>query len=170
MTFPSPPPLDSRPKKLSHQSTLRQQFLRHIFRRFVLVLPICALMIILAQNDIIETLIDHYTFNKPQSWFDNPTLIRHLRLLITHNGMTSNKPKCLLFIIHGDDPITATRIDVLEKQSPPCSHNARDPHPSLLSPLPHHLFTLRINRLQQSIETDQNSIGNFHPIFYHSSS
>ena len=161
MTFPSPPPLDSRPKKFSHQSTL----FRHIFRRFMLVLPICALMIILAQNNVIETLIDHYTFNKPQSWFDNPALIRHLRLLITHNDMTSNKPECLLFIIHGDDPITATRIDVLEKQSPTCSHNTDDSHPPLFPPLPHRLFTLRVNRLQQSIEIGQNSIGNFHPIF-----
>lgn len=161
MLLPSPPPLDSKPKNSFHQKRLRQ----HIFRRLILVLPICALMIILAQNDIMETLIDRYTFNKPQSWFDNPALIRHLRLLITHNGMTSAKPECLLFIIHGNDPITASRIDVLEKKSPPCSHTNHEHHPSLLSPLPHHLFTLRVNRLHQNIETDQNSPGIFHPIF-----
>ena len=95
--------------------TLRQ----HILRRLALVLPISLLVIVLAKSGVLDTMADRYTF-KPESWFEDTALVRHLRVLVTHNGMSHDRPDCLLFVVNGNDAPTATRIDVMQKHSGTC--------------------------------------------------
>ncbi|MFT8718720.1 hypothetical protein [Acetobacter sp.] len=130
--------------------TLKQ----HIVRRLVLVLPITVLMIVLAKTGAMDRLVDRYTF-KPLSWFDDTALVQHLRLTVTHNGMTGDRPDCLLFVVNGNSPPTGTLIDVMEKHSGSC------PNPDGSLPK---LFTLRVDRPAQRVETDQGTPGEFHQI------
>ncbi|MBS1000974.1 hypothetical protein JK169_08090 [Acetobacter persici] len=130
--------------------TLRQ----HVLRRLALVVPISVLVIVLAKTGTLDTLTDRYTF-RPESWFDDTALVRHLRVMVTHNGMTPIKPDCLLFIVNGNDPPTASRIDVMQKTSGSC--------PGPKGDLPK-LFTLRIDRMNRIIMSDQGSPNTFHPI------
>ncbi|GBQ24133.1 hypothetical protein AA0472_1320 [Acetobacter estunensis NRIC 0472] len=127
---------------------------QHIARRLVLVLPLTVLMIVLAKTGALDRMLDRYTF-KPMSWFDNNALVQHLRVTVTHNGMTGDRADCLLFIVNGDTPPQATLIDVMEKHSGSC------PVPDGSLPK---LFTLRVDRPAQRVETDQGSPGLFHPI------
>ena len=147
--FHSPPPLN-----IPHKKRLRQ----HLVRRVVLALLLGVFMLLLAQSGIMDVLIDRYSF-KPESWYDNTALIQHLRLLITHNGITHAPPECLLFILNGNDPLTASQINVLEKHAPPCPRSQNKP-----STIPQILLTLRVDRVHHTIESDQNSPGIFHPI------
>ncbi|MGO2958758.1 MAG: hypothetical protein ACTIDN_06935 [Acetobacter sp.] len=130
--------------------TLRQ----HIVRRLMLVLPITILVIGLAKSGVLDTMADRYTF-QPESWFDDTALVRHLRVLVTHNGMSHDNPDCLLFVVNGNDPSTGSRIDVMQKHSGTCP-GPKDDLPKL--------FTLRVDRLNRTIMSDQGSPGTFHPI------
>lgn len=130
--------------------TLRQ----HILRRLAIVLPLSLMMILLAKTGTLDRLVDSYTF-KPASWFDDTALVRHLRLKVTHNGMTHDRPDCLLFVVNGNDAPTASRIDVMEKHSGTCP-GPKDDLPKL--------FTLRVDRLNRLVYSDQGSPGVFHPI------
>ena len=143
-------PLPSTPRGPFKKRTLRQ----HVLRRLALVLPLCVLMIVLAKSGVLDTLTDRYTF-KPESWFEDTALVRHLRVVVTHNGMSHDRPDCLLFVVNGNDPPTASRIDVMQKHSGTCPGPKED--------LPK-LFTLRIDRLNRIIMSDQGSPGTFHPI------
>ncbi|MGD7070042.1 hypothetical protein [Acetobacter sp. AAB5] len=130
--------------------TLRQ----HILRRLAIVLPLSLMMILLAKTGTLDRLVDSYTF-KPASWFDDTALVQHLRLKVTHNGMTHDRPDCLLFVVNGNDAPTASRIDVMEKHSGTCP-GPKDDLPKL--------FTLRVDRLNRIVYSDQGSPGVFHPI------
>lgn len=130
--------------------TLRQ----HILRRLAIVLPLSLMMILLAKTGTLDRLVDSYTF-KPASWFDDTALVRHLRLKVTHNGMTHDRPDCLLFVVNGNDAPTSSRIDVMEKHSGTCP-GPKDDLPKL--------FTLRVDRLNRLVYSDQGSPGVFHPI------
>lgn len=132
----------------------KRTFRQHLLRRIALVLPLSLLMIGLARSGMLDTLVDRYTF-RPANWYDDTALIRHLRLLVTHNGMTHDRPDCLLFVVNGNDAPTASRIDVMEKHSGTC--------PGPKDDLPR-LFTLRVDRMNRVIESDQNSPGVFHPV------
>lgn len=143
-------PILTTPRGPFKNRTLRQ----HILRRLALVLPISLLVIVLAKSGVLDTMADRYTF-KPESWFEDTALVRHLRVLVTHNGMSHDRPDCLLFVVNGNDAPTATRIDVMQKHSGTCP-GPKDELPKL--------FTLRIDRLNKVIMSDQGSPGTFHPI------
>ncbi|KAA8385658.1 hypothetical protein FOH24_15905 [Acetobacter tropicalis] len=134
---------------------LKKRSLRqHIVRRLALVLPITVLMIVLAKSGMIDTLTDRYTF-RPESWFDDSALVRHLRVVVTHNGMSHDRPDCLLFVVNGNDPPNASRIDVMQKHSGTC--------PGPKGDLPK-LFTLQVDRMNRIIQSDQGSPGTFLPL------
>ncbi|OUI99021.1 hypothetical protein HK15_11835 [Acetobacter orientalis] len=143
-------PILTTPRGPFKKRTLRQ----HILRRLALVLPISLLVIVLAKSGVLDTMADRYTF-KSESWFEDTALVRHLRVLVTHNGMSHDRPDCLLFVVNGNDAPTATRIDVMQKHSGTCP-GPKDELPKL--------FTLRIDRLNKVIMSDQGSPGTFHPI------
>ena len=130
--------------------TLRQ----HILRRLAMVLPLTLLMLVLAKSGILERMVDRYTFSA-QSWYNDTALVQHLRLKVTQNGMTHDKPECLLFVVNGNDQPTASRIDVMEKSTGTC--------PAPKGEL-NKLFTLKVDRMNRVILSDQGSPGFFHPI------
>lgn len=130
--------------------TLRQ----HIIRRLIMVLPLTALMIVVAKTGMLDRVVDHYTFRQT-SWFDDTALVQHLRTMVTHNGMTGDRPECLLFVVDGNSPPDATKIEVMEKHSGSC------PNPDGSLP---RLFTLKVDRTGQRIYTDQGDPGTFHPV------
>ena len=130
--------------------TLRQ----HILRRLAMVLPLTVLMLVLAKSGILERMVDRYTFSA-QSWYNDTALVQHLRLKITQNGMTHDRPECLLFVVNGNDQPTASRIDVMEKSTGTC--------PAPKGEL-NRLFTLKVDRMNRIILSDQGSPGLFHPI------
>lgn len=143
------------PKKMTGRGPFAKRTLRqHILRRLAIVLPLSLMMILLAKTGTLDRLVDSYTF-KPASWFDDTALVQHLRLKVTHNGMTHDRPDCLLFVVNGNDAPTASRIDVMEKHSGTCP-GPKDDLPKL--------FTLRVDRLNRIVYSDQGSPGAFHPI------
>ncbi|MFT8655810.1 MAG: hypothetical protein ABF785_03860 [Acetobacter papayae] len=138
----------------SNGPTAKRTLRQHALRRIAFVLPLALLMIGLSKSGLMDRVVDRYTF-RPESWFDDTALIRHLRLVVTHNGMTHDRPECLLFIVNGNDAPTASRMDVMEKHSGSC--------PGPKGELPK-LFTLQVNRMERTVMSDQNSPGQFHPI------
>lgn len=143
-----------KPSILPHGPLKKRSLRQHIVRRLALVLPITVLMIVLAKSGMIDTLTDRYTF-RPESWFDDSALVRHLRVVVTHNGMSHDRPDCLLFVVNGNDPPNASRIDVMQKHSGTC--------PGPKGDLPK-LFTLQVDRMNRIIQSDQGSPGTFHPL------
>ncbi|WP_338332416.1 hypothetical protein [Acetobacter sp. LMG 32666] len=148
---PAPKPSATGPKRGPFaQRTLRQ----HVLRRLAMVLPLTLLMIVLAKSGILERMVDRYTFSA-QSWYEDTALIQHLRLKVTQNGMTHDRPDCLLFVVNGNDQPTASRIEVMEKSTGTC--------PAPKGEL-NKLFTLKVDRMNRIILSDQGSPGLFHPI------
>ena len=127
---------------------------RRILRRVLMVVPMAGLVFLVGRMGWLDQAADKMTFSR-MSWFDNTALVEHFRTVVTHNGMTSDAKDCLLFVLNGNDPPDATRIEVLEKHSGSC--------PGARNTLPH-LFTLQIDRLGQSAQTDWQSPGLFHPL------
>nr|WP_298797004.1 hypothetical protein [uncultured Acetobacter sp.] len=145
----------SKPSPAALRGPFRKRTMRqHILRRLALVVPISVMMIVLAKTGVMETLTDRYTF-RSESWYDDTALVHHLRVMVTHNGMTQIKPDCLLFVVNGNDPPTGSRIDVMQKTSGTC--------PGPKGDLPK-LFTLRVDRMNHVIMSDQGSPDLFHPL------
>ncbi|CCT58901.1 hypothetical protein [Acetobacter pasteurianus] len=144
----------SSPKMTGRRPFAKRTLRQHILRRLAIVLPLSLMTILLAKTGTLDRLVDSYTF-KPASWFDDTALVRHLRLKVTHNGMTHDRSDCLLFVVNGNDAPTASRIDVMEKHSGTCP-GPKDDLPKL--------FTLRVDRLNRLVYSDQGSPGVFHPI------
>ena len=88
-------------------------------------------------------------------WSSDYPLVEHLRRLVVQDGLTHDSPDCLLFVINGNDPPDASRMDVMEKHSGSC--------PGTRGQLPR-LFTLKVNRVAHSVATDAGSPGLFHPL------
>lgn len=150
-TNKTPAPAATGPKRGPFaKRTLRQ----HVLRRLAMVLPLTLLMIVLAKSGILERMVDRYTFSA-QSWYDDTALVQHLRLKVTQNGMTHDRPDCLLFVVNGNDQPTASRIDVMEKSTGSC--------PAPKGEL-NKLFTLKVDRMNRTVLSDQGSPGQFHLI------
>ncbi|NVN36894.1 hypothetical protein [Komagataeibacter swingsii] len=143
---PTPPRLTRRRAPV----TLKQR----IVRRVLMIVPMAALVFLVGRMGWLDQAADRLTFSRA-SWFDNTALVEHFRTIVTHNGMTSDSKDCLLFVLNGNDPPDATRIDVMEKHSGKC--------PGDRNTLPH-LFTLQIDRVGQTAQTDWQSPGVFHPL------
>ncbi|GAB6966282.1 hypothetical protein JCM25156A_03190 [Komagataeibacter kakiaceti JCM 25156] len=150
MTTPPTPPATPRLTRRRAPLTLRRRILRRVF----MIVPMAALVFLVGRMGWLDQAADKLTFSR-MSWFDNTALVEHFRTIVTHNGMTSDAKDCLLFVLNGNDPPDATRIDVLEKHSGAC--------PGDRNTLPH-LFTLQIDRLGQTAQTDWQSPGLFHPL------
>ena len=88
-------------------------------------------------------------------WSSDYPLVEYLRGLVVRDGLTHDSKDCLLFVINGNDPPDASRMDVMEKHSGSC--------PGTRGQLPK-LFTLKVNRIAHSVQTDAGSPGSFHPL------
>ncbi|GAJ29908.1 hypothetical protein AA0498_0983 [Acidomonas methanolica] len=130
--------------------TMRQ----HIIRRLLVVLPASLLMVVLMKTGVLDVAADRMTFDK-LAWFDDTKLVEHLRILVTHNGMTDEPGRCLVFIVNGNDPLNAQRIDVMAKHIKGCP----DPDGK-----PQMLFTIRVDKADRELQTDHGTPGVFHPM------
>ncbi|WP_171833462.1 hypothetical protein [Lichenicola cladoniae] len=88
-------------------------------------------------------------------WNNDYQLVEHLRRVVVDEGLTHDRKDCLLFIINGNDPPDASRLQVMEKHSGSC--------PGAKGELPK-LFTVRVNRLTHTVQTDAGTTGTFHPL------
>ncbi|MFT8778259.1 MAG: hypothetical protein ABF893_16625 [Gluconacetobacter liquefaciens] len=130
--------------------TMRQR----IIRRVVMVVPLVLLATLAARMGWLDQAADQITF-RHANWFDDTALVEHFRTVVTHNGMTDTPGRCLLFIVNGNDPPDAARFDVMEKHSGSCAGDSKT--------LPK-LFTLKVNRIDQTVQTDWGSPGTYHPM------
>lgn len=92
---------------------------------------------------------------RPVNWSNDYAVVEHLRDEVVRDGLTHDAKECLLFIINGNDPMEAQRIQVMEKHSGTC--------PGARGQLPK-LFTLKIDRVKGEVESDQGTPGIFHPL------
>lgn len=130
--------------------TLKQ----HLFRRLLVVIPASLLMVVLMKSGWLDFAADHMTFDK-LSWFDNTKLVEHLRILVRHDGLTDEPANCLIFIVNGDDPPNAMRVDVMGK------HVGNCPNPDKSFPK---LFTVKVDKPNRELFTDAGSPGIFRPM------
>ena len=96
-------------------------------------------------------------FPPPVDWNRDYSVVEHLRTLVVRDGLTTDSKACLLFVINGNDPPQAQRIQVWQKRSPGCPKQAG----SMKGALPV-LFTLRVDRDHHTVQDDQGSPGHFH--------
>ena len=140
------------PPRLSGRKRAPLTIRQRIVRRVLMVIPMALLAFIVMRMGWLDQAADRLTFSKV-SWFDNTALVEHFRTIVTHNGMTHDRKDCLLFVLNGNDPPDATNLDVMERHSGSC--------PGDRNTLPR-LFTLRVDRLSQSVQTDWQTPGVFH--------
>ena len=88
-------------------------------------------------------------------WSNDYQLVEQLRRVVVRNGLTHDSGDCLLFVINGNDPPDASRMDVMEKHSGAC--------PGTRGQLPK-LFTLKVDRVAHAVQDDAGSPGSFHPL------
>ena len=88
-------------------------------------------------------------------WNNDYQLVEHLRTVVVRRGLTHDAKDCLLFIVNGNDAPNAQRMQVMEKHSGTC--------PGPRGSLPR-LFTLRVDRVSHTVETDSGSPDQFHPL------
>lgn len=128
---------------------------QHLIRRLVIIVPAFLLMFILVRSGLLDVSYDKIRFNQ-LSWFDNTALVEHLRLIVTHDGLTDLPQRCLVFtLLKGDVSNNVVNMDVLGRHGHDCPGN---------TPSADKLFSLRVNRVEHSIETDSGSPGQFRPL------
>ncbi|GBR07374.1 MULTISPECIES: hypothetical protein [Asaia] len=128
--------------------TLKQ----HLLRRLVVLVPVSLLAIVVMKMGWLDQAADKIQFDR-LAWFDNTKLVEHLRVMVTHNGMTTVPAKCLVPIINGNDPPEATRVDFMQRSNDGCPGKAGTFD---------RLFTIKVNRADRLLATDQGSPGRFH--------
>lgn len=125
------------------------------FRSRILIAVLGALaLLVLARTGLLDRGLGQLA---PQqlNWSNDYQLVEHLRDEVVRRGLTHDAKDCLLFIINGNDPPDASRLEVMEKHSGSC--------PGARGQLPK-LFTLKVDRLAHSVQTDAGSPGQFHPM------
>ncbi len=127
---------------------------RQLGTRITAILLAGALIVALHFTGLLDTL-QRRVFPQRIDWNNDYAVVEHLRDRVVRDGLTHDARECLLFIINGNDPPGAQRIRVMEK------HNAGCPGPR--GELPR-LFTLRVDRPDGTVQSDQGSPGQFHPL------
>ncbi|BAT19317.1 MULTISPECIES: hypothetical protein [Asaia] len=128
--------------------TLKQ----HLLRRLIVLVPASLLAILVMKMGWLDQAADKIQFDR-LAWFDNTKLVEHLRVMVTHNGMTDVPAKCLVPILNGNDPPDATRIDFMQRSNDGCPGK-----PGTFD----RLFTIKVNRADRMLATDQGTPGRFH--------
>lgn len=125
-----------------------------LLRRLSVLIPMALLAMIVVRLGWLDRLVDKVQFDR-LAWFDNTKLVQHLRTVASHRGLTALPGKCLIPLVHGDDPPTATRIDFMQRGASGC------PGPSNRF---ERLFTIIANRTARTLSTDAGSPGRFHSL------
>ncbi len=121
----------------------------------VLVALLAGLALLALQRSGLLDRLSGSAFPSALDWSSDYPLVEHLRRLVVRDRLTRDSPDCLLFVINGNDPPDATRMDVMEKHSGSC--------PGTRGQLPK-LFTLKVDRAARSVQSDNGSPGSFHPL------
>ncbi|AOX19626.1 hypothetical protein [Kozakia baliensis] len=127
--------------------TLRQ----HIARRLLVLVPASLLAVVVMKMGWLEQAADRLQFDK-LAWFDNTKLVEHLRVTVTHDGLTDVPSRCLVPVLNGDDPPNATRVDFMSKGTKGCPAK-----PGSFEKL----FTIKVDRADRILYTDAGSPGQF---------
>lgn len=127
---------------------------RRIWRRILIMLPITALVWGLAYTGKLDILADRLSTSQ-MNWMNDYQLIEHLRHVVVEKGLTHDQKDCLLFVTNGNDPLNAVRMRVMEK------HVGKCPGDKNTLPL---LFTLKVDKINKTVESDYGSPGEFHPL------
>ena len=143
-----PPP--GRPAPLGPRPPMRGRFLRRMLMAGLAGVSI----LLLERTGVVERTLGQM---QPArfDWSSDYPLVEHLRGVVTDDGLTHDRKDCLLFVINGNDPPDASRLDVMEKHSGTC--------PGTRGQLPK-LFTLKVDRLAHTVQTDAGTPGAFHPL------
>ena len=129
---------------------------RRLWRRVGLIM-VLVVIAVATQRNAFQRLSDEM-FGARVNWLNDYAMSTHLYDVIVERHLTDVKRACLLLNIHGNDPPSATTIDVFERPTQACMGPAHDS----VRVLPR-LFELRVDRTQGRVETDQGS-GVFHPL------
>ncbi|MBR0559097.1 hypothetical protein [Neokomagataea anthophila] len=128
---------------------------QHFLRRLLFIVPAFLLMFVLVRSGWLDVSYDKIRFNE-LSWFDNTALVEHLRLVVTHDGLTDLPRNCLVFsLMDGDVSNNIVDMDVLGRHGHDCPGD---------KPSADKLFSLRIDRTGHTIQSDAGSPGTFHLI------
>jgi hypothetical protein len=125
---------------------------RQVWTRIVAIVGAGVLAVVLHFTGLLDTL-QRRIFPARVNWNNDYSVVEHLRDRVVRDGLTHDPKDCLVFIINGNDPPEAQRMDLMEK------HNATCPGPRGQLPK---LFTLRVDRSKGTVETDQGTPGQFH--------
>ena len=147
---PALPPSSGRPVPPVRSAWTRGRFIRRI-----LIAALAGVtLLLLERTGVIERTLGQL---QPErfDWSSDYPLVEHMRTVVVDRGLTHDRKDCLLFIINGNDPPDASRLEVMEKHSGTC--------PGTRGELPK-LFTLKVNRLARTVQTDAGTPGIFHPL------
>ncbi len=145
-----PPAIQTPPPSRRGGRTVRSRIVQR-----VLVALLAGLVLLALQRSGLLDRLSGSAFPSALDWSGDYPLVEHLRRLVVRDGLTHDSPDCLLFVINGNDPPDASRMDVMEKHSGAC--------PGTRGQLPK-LFTLKVNRVAHSVQSDAGSPGSFHPL------
>lgn len=128
-----------------------------LVRRMLLVAAM-TVAVFLSQRGAFERLTDQF-LGARINWHSDYAMSEHLYDLIVRRHLTDTPRACLLLNIHGEDPPSATNLDVYERPTPSCM----GPDAARLHTLPR-LFGLRVDRDDGTVATDSGTPGRFHPL------
>jgi len=127
---------------------------RQLRTRIAAIVMIGALIVVLHFTGALDSFVQRIAPPRVD-WSNDYATVEHLRVDVVRRGLAKLPKQCLLFIINGNDPPTAQRMQVMQKPGQGC--------PATHGQLPR-LFTLRVDRTHGTVETDAGSPGNFHPL------
>ncbi|WP_428392969.1 hypothetical protein [Lichenicoccus sp.] len=130
---------------------------RRLAVRIAGILSVGVLIVVLHFTGVLGGL-QQRLFPPPVDWNRDYAVVEHLRDLVIRDGLTRDPKACLLFVINGNDPPQAQRIQVWQKRSKGCPVQG-----STKGALPV-LFTLLVDRDHHTVQDDQGSPGRFHAL------
>ena len=128
-----------------------------IARRMLLVAALVA-AVFLTQRGTFQRVTDGF-FAPRIDWHSDYAMSERLYDLVVRRRLTDVPRACLLLNIHGEDPPTATNLDVFERPTPACM----GADAGKLHTLPR-IFGLRVDRDAGLVATDAGTPGRFHPL------
>lgn len=153
MAMPIPPSRRRRPGSTSAPDPRSQK--RRLLSRVVVALAAGLCLVGLEKMGMLDGLTRPGLFGSRLDWSSDYPLVQHLRDLVVSRGLTHDSKECLLFVVNGNDPPNAVRMRVMEKHSGTC--------PGEKGTLPL-LFTLQVDRLNHTVQTDSGTPGRFHDL------
>ena len=123
-----------------------------LWRRIGLI-GVLAVVVVATQQGALRQFSDRL-FGAPINWQNDYAMSNRLYDMIVARELTDVPRACLLLNIHGNDPPSATTMDVFERPTETCM----GPSHGSVRVLPK-LFEMRVNRLTGRVESDSGTPG-----------